>query len=77
MDLKRFVTCFEEAFEGITPGSFKPGTEFKSLEQWDSVTVLNILALVDAEFDVQLARKEILQCATVQDLYVLVMAKKV
>jgi len=76
MDMISFIKSLEGAFEGLSPGSLTAGTEFRKLEQWDSISALNILAVLDSEYDVQLNRAEITGCNTVQDIFELVKKKK-
>jgi acyl carrier protein len=76
MDIKQFIVNFEGAFEGLATGSIQPSTEFRKLEQWDSVTLLNILAMIDSEYDTQLNRAEIVGCKTIQDVFSIVEKKK-
>lgn len=76
MDLDTFIRNFEEAVEDVELGSLGAETVFRSLEQWDSLAVLTVIAMVDAEYDLRLKAKELKQVATLADLYELLAAKK-
>ncbi len=53
-----------------------PETRFQELEQWDSLAVLTTIAMVDAEFEVELTANEILACNTIREFAELVEAKR-
>ena len=69
MTISRFNSALEENIEGITPGSLLPETEFRALPAWDSLASLSTLAVIDAEFGVQLSGARFRECRTVSDLY--------
>ncbi len=76
MDTAAFLRQFENAIEGLTPGSMRPETVLRELPQWDSLALLNILAMVDMEYGVQVSGLEIQACRTLQDLADLVGRKR-
>lgn len=75
MDLDRFTRNFENAIEGAKPNPFRPDTDFKSIESWDSLAVLMIIAMIDSEYDVTIAADEFIKCKTVRELFEVVSAK--
>jgi acyl carrier protein len=56
-----------EAVE-LPKGSLKGSEELRSLEHWDSLTVMAIIALADERFGVLLSPDEIAACRTVDEL---------
>ena len=68
MDMQNFIENFENAIDGIAPGSITPETEFQKLPQWDSLALLSLLAMVDGEYGVQVSGQTVQQCVTVADL---------
>ena len=76
MDIKTFIQEFEASIEGLEPGTVTPETRFQELEQWDSLAVLTTIAMVDAEFEVELTANEILACNTIREFAELVEAKR-
>jgi len=76
MEIETFIQHFENAIEGITPGTVKPQTPLRTLPQWDSLALLNILAMIDIEYGVQATGMEIQNSKTIQDLFALVQRKK-
>jgi len=69
MELDTFINQFEKAIEGLEPGSVAGGSEFRRLEEWDSLAVLTVLAMVDEEYGVQVSGLDLEQCDTVEELY--------
>ncbi len=76
MEADQFVRHFENAIEGITPGSLNPETQYHKIPQWDSLALLCLLAMVDCEYDVQVGGMELKTCDTLRDVHALVAAKK-
>jgi len=76
MSIDQFITHFEEAIEGLEPGTVAPETVFRDLPPWDSLAVLTTLAMVDAEYEVSLSAHELSECRTVSDLFERVRSKK-
>lgn len=76
MEINQFVTHFENAIEGIEPGSLNPDTPYHKLAQWDSLALLCLLAMIDCEYDVQIPGVELRSCDTLRDLFNLVSARK-
>jgi acyl carrier protein len=69
MSLQRFIEDFEEAVEDIEPNSLTAATNFKALEAWDSLAVLTVIAMVDAEYDLRLKADILKDCDTLEALY--------
>jgi acyl carrier protein len=76
MEINQFVRNFEGAIFGIEPDSLNPGTEYRKIEQWDSLGLLCLLAMIDTEYDVQVSGMELKQCETLQQIYDAVAGKK-
>ncbi len=75
MEVTQFVRHFENAIEGIEPGSLTPDTQYHRLTQWDSLGLLCLLAMIDCEYDIQIPGMELKQCATLRDIFDLVALK--
>lgn len=76
MTIEDFIRNFEEAIEGLEPGSVRPDTVYRDLPQWDSLAVLTTLAMADAEYEVSLSANELNECNTVEELFAKVKEKK-
>jgi acyl carrier protein len=46
------------------------------MEQWDSLSVLTVIAMVDADYDVRLKAKELKQADTLSELFTVVESKQ-
>jgi len=69
MSLEKFVEDFEEAVEDVEPGSLTALTKYRELEAWDSLAVLTVIAMVDAEYDVRLKAEMLKANNTLEALY--------
>lgn len=71
-----FVRNFESTVEGTEPGSLNPDTEFTTLDEWDSLAALSVLAMVDAEYETEITGNELRNSKTLRDLFTIVQSKK-
>jgi acyl carrier protein len=69
MSLKKFIEDFEEAVEDIELGSLTAETKYRELDAWDSLAVLTVIAMVDAEYDVRLKADTLKTCETLESLF--------
>lgn len=76
MDIKEFIQNFADQFDETDASVFKADTEFKALEEWSSLMALNIIAMVDEEYDVAIKGEDIRNNKTIEDLFNDVKAKK-
>lgn len=76
MDLQNFIRNFASQFEETEASAFKADTEFKSLDEWTSLTALSIIAMVDEEYDVTLKGDDIRNSNTIADLFNFVQSKR-
>lgn len=76
MDIKEFIQNFADQFDETDTSVFKADTEFKALEEWSSLMALNIIAMVDEEYDVAIKGEDIRNNKTIEDLFNDVKAKK-
>ena len=75
MTLNEFVTAFAAEFDETPEESFKADTEFKSLEEWSSLTALSIIAMVDEQMDKTITGADIRASKTIEDLFNLACTK--
>jgi acyl carrier protein len=76
MEINQFVRNFENAIFGIEPNSLNPDTRFREIEQWESLALLCLLAMIDNDYAVQVGGMELKQCETLRDIFDTVAAKK-
>ena len=70
-----FVDNMLEAFDNRID-ELSLDTKFRELEEWDSLTALSTVAMIYAEYDVQISGAKLVKCETVGDLMELVRKKK-
>lgn len=76
MNINEFIEHFAEQFEETDAAEFKADTKFRDLDEWSSLMALNIIAMVDEEYDVTLKGADIENSATIEDLFNTVKSKK-
>ena len=72
MKLNKFVELFAEQFEETSKDQFKPETIFKDLEEWDSLTALSIISMVDEELEIGITGADIRNSHSIRDLFNLI-----
>jgi acyl carrier protein len=76
MTIDTFIEHIEDNIEGVEPGSVNADTVLKELPIWDSLAMLNMLALVDSEYDVQISGEELNQLSSVQSIFEAIQSKR-
>lgn len=74
MNLDEFVKIFAAQFENTPADQFTPETVFKNLEEWDSLTVLSIVSMVDEEFEKTITGANLRSINTIEDLFIFIEA---
>lgn len=69
MDINTFIEKFAEAIEIEDPSIITPETEFRNMDEWDSLTYLSVIAFLDEEFDLQIENAEFKKLKTIQDIF--------
>ena len=69
MDLKEFITNFAGQFDETDASEIKADTEFKALDEWSSMIALSVIAMIDAEYDIQIKGEDIRDSNTVEELF--------
>jgi len=69
MDLKMFIDCFADEFDETDRDEFTPTTIFKDLEEWDSLTSLSVITMIDEQMEVRIKGSDLRSCDTIEDLY--------
>lgn len=67
MDLQTKLNLLEDMLD-LDQGSLEVTTELDSLEDWDSVAAISLIALVDEHFDKTISGAMIKEFNTVQDI---------
>ena len=65
-----------EVAEILEEDSINPSDELNSFESWDSLAVLSVVALADAQFGVNMSAQELNDAKTVEELYQRIVGKR-
>lgn len=69
MTLNEFITKFAEQLEIEDASTLQPETMFRELEEWSSLSILELIVLYDEVFEKQIGDGDIAKCQTLADLY--------
>lgn len=75
MTLNEFIEAFAAEFDDTEMSEFKADTEFKTLDEWSSLTALSIISMIDEQLDKTVTGADIRASKTIEDLYNLAIAK--
>ena len=67
MSIDEVLDVLCEALE-LVPGSLRPETRIDQVEAWDSIGWMNVVAMTDSRFNVQLAPSDTGEFLTVGDV---------
>lgn len=69
MEFNEFKTKFVNQLEIEDSTSLNQNTLFRELEEWSSLSILELIVLFDEEFEKQIGDGDIANCQTLDDLY--------
>ena len=75
MEIKDFISNFADQFDDLDASVLTPETEFKQLDDWNSLVALSVIAMIDEEYDVTLKGNDITGAKTIEDLFNIVQSK--
>ena len=64
---EKFINLFKETLE-LIDSEINLTTKFRDLENWDSLSFLSILAMIDEEYDVVIEGSDFRNLVTIEDL---------
>lgn len=76
MNKEEFIQFFAEQFDETEPEEFKAETEFRQLDEWDSMVALMVIAMIDEEYNVKVSGDDIRSSNTIADLMAVVESKQ-
>jgi len=53
MNVQNFIEKFAEAID-VDASELTADTEFRDLDEWDSVAYISVIAMMDEEYDIQI-----------------------
>jgi acyl carrier protein len=75
MEIKGFIKFFSEQFDETAFEVFKPETVFKELDEWNSLTALSVISIIDEEYEKRITGADLRSCKTIEELFLLVESK--
>lgn len=76
MELQDFIQNMVDLFDDIDTSNFSALTDFKDNDEWNSLLVLSVIAMVDEEYGIIITSDDIRQAKTIGDLYSIVKSKQ-
>lgn len=67
MNTQEFIEKFADALE-ISASDVTLNTSFRDLDEWNSLAVLSIIAMLDEEYNIQIENKDFKELSTVADI---------
>ncbi|MDE5663715.1 MAG: acyl carrier protein [Muribaculaceae bacterium] len=74
--MNEFIEKFAEIFDDMDPATLSGDTNFRELDDWDSIAGLSVIGMVDEEYGVTFGAEDMRACKTIADLYNRVQSKK-
>jgi acyl carrier protein len=75
MEISTFLKNFADMLDDTDAALITLETIFRDLDEWDSLTALSLIAMVDDEYSVKLTGEDIKTSTTIKDLFDKVNAK--
>ena len=75
MNLEQFINEFADLFDDTDMSDISAETVFHELEEWGSLSVMGLIALVRTKYGKTITGKEIKDCVTVSDIFSLINSK--
>lgn len=76
METTKFIEKFAEALEIEDSSVLNAETKFRTLDEWDSLAYLNIIAMLDEEYDIQIENAEFNKLTTLGEISTYINANK-
>jgi len=69
---EKLLELMKEVFEDLDTSSFNLKTEFKNNDEWDSMTALSLITILDQEFGVSISGEKIKELNTIEELIIFI-----
>ena len=64
----KVIELVKDIFEDLDTSKFNSETEFKNNDEWDSMTALSLITVIDQEFGITISGEKIKELNTIKDL---------
>ena len=75
MNIDNFIENFAGEFDETPVEAFVPTTEFKTLEEWNSLTALSVISMIDDQYNKTITGADLRGSKTLEDLFNIVASK--
>lgn len=75
MEINTFLRNFADILDDTDAALIKQETVFRDLEEWDSLTALSLIAMVDEEYSVKLTGDDIKSSTSLNDIFEIIKNK--
>ncbi|MCD0486900.1 phosphopantetheine-binding protein [Pedobacter sp. MC2016-14] len=75
MELEHFLENFSNTLSDTDKELIKPETVFRELGEWDSLTALLVVEMIDEKYDKTLTGEDLRGSVTILDIYKILKAK--
>lgn len=62
------INLIKDIFDEIDTSNFNLETEFKNNDEWDSMTALSLITVIDQEYGISISGEKIKDLNTIKDL---------
>jgi acyl carrier protein len=69
MEITTFLQHFADVLDDTDAALITAETIFRDLDEWDSLTALSLIAMVDDEYSVKLTGEDIKTAVTLADIF--------
>lgn len=76
MNTQDFIEKFAEAIEMELVEGLKEDTRFRDLDEWSSLAVLSVIAMLDEEYDIQIENADFKKLETIDDIVRFIESRK-
>lgn len=73
--MEEFIENFYGILDDTERDEINQNTDYKNLDEWDSMTSLMLIAMVDEKYGKQIKGEDIKECLTLENLYVRIQSK--
>jgi acyl carrier protein len=74
--MEEFIVKFAEIFDDIDVSALSADTEFRGLDDWDSIAGLSVIAMADEEYGVTLNADDMRGSRTIGDIFKAIESKR-
>lgn len=71
-DRERFLELFNSIFEDEDISNIRFESEFKQLDEWDSLVALHLITMIDENYGVNINGEQIRESVTIEDIFKLI-----